>query len=90
MRASPAASNRRRVPSRFRRRKPRGVVALAAAVGAGDVGEREVDEGVGWRQRGAGSARVQRMSPVRPSVVTRWPAAAARGRRSGRRCRWRR
>ena len=59
-----------------------GVVALAAAVGAGDVGEGEVDEGVGRRQaRRVGSARSQRdVRPgPRPRGVTRWPAAPRAG-----------
>ena len=56
MRASPAASKRRRVPSRFRRAEGRGVVALAAAVGAGLVGEGGVDEGVGLRAARGGVA----------------------------------
>ena len=68
-----------------------GVVALAAAVGAGDVGEREVDEGVGRRQArrrvGEGPADVAGAAEGGDAVAG---GARGRGRRSGRRCRWRR
>ena len=80
MRASPAASKSAQGAVEVQAAEAVGVVALAAAVGAGGVGERGVDQGVG-RRAGAGGVGEGPgdVAGRGRGVVTRWPAAASAG-----------